>query len=115
MPLGRSADQPSMRNRAVHLVDVVARLREGVTLEAARTEIAAITARLDSADPNADPGHAPIATTVQDVVVGPVRPALLVLVGAVGFVLLIACVNVANLLLAPASGRAKEIAIRHAI
>ena len=101
--------------RFAHFMAAVGRLRPGVTVEQARAELAALAARLaaEHAESNQDWGVR--AEPLQADVVGSYGPALLVLTGAVGLLLLLACANVANLLLAQASAREREVAIRAAL
>jgi putative ABC transport system permease protein len=93
----------------------LARLKPGVTIEQARAEMVGISKRLEQQYPIYNTGCSSDVMLAHDQLVQSSRPALLLLLGAVSFVLLIACVNVANLLLARASGRGREVAIRTAL
>ena len=101
--------------RGNHNFLVVARLRDGVSVAKAQSSMNVISDRLAREYPEEDKGWGAIVTSLRDDLVGDVRPALLSLLGAVGFVLLIACANTANLVLARTIARRKELAIRAAL
>src|SRR5437879_2631822 len=94
---------------------VIARLKSGVNIQEAKAELDGISQRLELQYPADDKGWGATVVPLREQLVGDVRPALMVLLGAVGFVLLIACANVANLVLVKTLARQKEIAIRTAL
>jgi predicted permease len=114
VPLRFSERELATQRGALYL-DVVARLRDEVPRDLAAQDLSAIARRLSAAYPTTNRDRRTAVITFRDAIVGDVRPALLMLLGAVGFVLLIVCVNVANLVLTRAIGRTREMAIRMAL
>ena len=115
VPVGQWSNPLLMKRGAGLGFHGIARLKPGVSLDQAHADMARVTSNLAAAYPDANKGITASLIPLKQSMVGDVQPFLLVLLVAVGFVLLIACVNVANLLLARSTGRAREFAVRAAL
>ena len=103
------------KRRSCHDLDGIGRLRDGVTPQAAMADLQAIAAQLEKEYPDSNKGQGVSLLPLSEIIVGNVRPILLTLLGGAGLLLLIACVNVASLLLVRSEGRRREIAVRSAL
>jgi putative ABC transport system permease protein len=106
---------PAQANRGGHFIRGIARLKDGVSVEQGRAELASLAARLEQQHPRDNTDQGVRVDPLLESIVGESRPLMLLLSGAVIVVLLVACANVANLLLARGTGRLREIALRAAI
>ncbi len=111
----RMVDASGQPNRAIHYFGVIGRLRRGATVDRARSDLAAIASQRAIDFPDTNAGWGVTVRPLHEQTVGALRPALLILLGGVGVVLLITCINVANVLLARAVGRGRDLAIRTAL
>src|SRR5262249_12039173 len=107
--------QGQKSSRGNHYLFTIGLLKHGVTVETAQQEMSAIASRIEQQYPNQQTGRGIKLIPLKEEMVRNIRPALLMLMGAVGFLLMIACANVANLQLVRASSRQKEVAIRSAL
>jgi predicted permease len=113
LPIAQRAGAPDFVDRGNHPgLMVIARMRPGITLSRARSDLATIMDRLGRAYPASNRGETAVVRMLSDRLLGDVRPTLLLLLGAVGLVLLMACANVAHLALARTASRQREFAIR---
>jgi predicted permease len=113
-PLGQFTD-PRMQNRKARFIHVLARLGNGLTIAQGQAKFGLIARDLARADPESDAGHMIVVEPLRRELVGDVRPALWLLFAAATLLLLVACVNLAGLLLSRAIAREREVAMRHAL
>jgi len=114
LPIGQYDDKMFL-SRHVNAMDVIGRVRNDVSLAEVRADLGAIASALEAAYPDANKGIGVNVRPLEQVLVGDLRPTLVLLLACVAFVLLIACANVSNLILARLSGRAQEFAVRSSL
>jgi putative ABC transport system permease protein len=108
-------DTTGQPNRSVHHLVLIGRLAPGMSIDRARTDLAAIAKRREAEFPDTNARWGVTVNPLHEQVVGGLRPALLLLLGGVGIVLLVTCINVANVLLARAAGRSRDLSVRSAL
>jgi predicted permease len=114
LPLRFAAEELATQ-RGAHYLDVIGRLKEGLAFQAAEADVQQIASRLAAAYPRTNAGSTARVVPLRESLVGDVRPAMLILLGAVALVLLVACTNVASLMLVRGLARQRELAIRTAM
>jgi predicted permease len=112
---GNMTDAAGQPNRSVHMLGLVGRLKPGTSLDAARVELETIASRREAEFPDTNEGWKITALPLHEQVVGRVKPAVLLLTGGVGLLMLMTCLNIANVLLARATGRRRDWTVRAAL